>query len=164
MLTLCVCKAVGVPEPKYGTDGLFVWITFKRPYSNTNSDTYSDTYSNTNSDTYSDTNLNTNLDTNLDTNSDTYSDTYSDTNLDTNLVTNSDGRLFLSDRQKEVLFYCISPRSSCEILNHINVTYHNKNIAKYITSLVDAGLLERTQPESPNSPNQKYVLKRSKNG
>ena len=25
------CKAVGLPEPEYGTDGAFVWITFKRP-------------------------------------------------------------------------------------------------------------------------------------
>ncbi len=41
------CKAVGLPEPEYGTDGLFVWITFKRP------------------------NAVANLDTNLDTNSDT---------------------------------------------------------------------------------------------
>ena len=162
MQTLCACKAAGVPEPTYGTDGLFVWITFKRP----------------NLDTYSDTNLDTNLDTNSDTNSDTNtplnitdkcntshnqhinSDTYSVSNLDTNLDTNSDGRLLLSDRQKEVLRYCIFPRSSREILNHINVTYHNKNIAKYITLLVDAGLLDRTQPDSPNSPNQKYVIKR----
>ena len=27
------CKAVGLPEPEYGTDGAFVWITFKRPNS-----------------------------------------------------------------------------------------------------------------------------------
>ena len=27
------CKAVGLPEPEYGTDGGFVWITFKRPNS-----------------------------------------------------------------------------------------------------------------------------------
>ena len=33
------CKAVGLPEPEYGTDGAFVWITFKRPSSVTNSDT-----------------------------------------------------------------------------------------------------------------------------
>ena len=26
-----VCKAAGVSEPEYGTDGLFVWIIFKRP-------------------------------------------------------------------------------------------------------------------------------------
>ena len=25
------CKAVGPPEPEYGADGLFVWISFKRP-------------------------------------------------------------------------------------------------------------------------------------
>ena len=25
------CKVVGLPEPEYGADGLFVWITFKRP-------------------------------------------------------------------------------------------------------------------------------------
>ena len=31
------CKAVRLPEPEYGTDGAFVWITFKRPNSVTNS-------------------------------------------------------------------------------------------------------------------------------
>lgn len=30
------CKAVGLPEPEYGTDGGFVWITFMRPNSVTN--------------------------------------------------------------------------------------------------------------------------------
>ena len=50
------CKAVGLPEPEYGTDGAFVWITFKRPNSVTNLDT--------NLDTSLDTNLGTNLDTN----------------------------------------------------------------------------------------------------
>ena len=33
------CKAVGLPEPEYGTDGGFVWITFKRPNSVTNPNT-----------------------------------------------------------------------------------------------------------------------------
>ena len=28
---------VGLPEPEYGTDGTFVWITFKRPGYVTNS-------------------------------------------------------------------------------------------------------------------------------
>ena len=32
------CKAVGLPEPEYGTDGAFDWITFKRSNSVTNSD------------------------------------------------------------------------------------------------------------------------------
>ena len=113
------CKAVGLPEPEYGTDGTFVWITFKRPNSITNSVTNSVTDSDTNSDT-----------------------------------------LTLSDKQKEVLAYCIIARSSREILEHIGVTYQFKNIVKFINSLVDVGLLERTIPDAPNSPRQKYVAKR----
>ena len=41
------CKAVGLPEPEYGTDGGFVWITFMRPNSVTNPVTNSDTDPNT---------------------------------------------------------------------------------------------------------------------
>ena len=37
------CKAVGLPEPEYGTDGGFVWIIFRRPNSVTNPDTNLDT-------------------------------------------------------------------------------------------------------------------------
>ena len=33
------CKNAGLPEPEYGTNGLFVWITFKRPSLGTSSDT-----------------------------------------------------------------------------------------------------------------------------
>lgn len=40
------CKAVGLAEPEYGTDGGFVWITFKRPNSVTNSVTNSNTFIN----------------------------------------------------------------------------------------------------------------------
>ena len=45
------CKAVGLPEPEYGTDGGFVWITFMRPNSVTNSITNPDTNPNTNPNT-----------------------------------------------------------------------------------------------------------------
>ena len=117
------CKAVGLPEPEYGTDGGFVWITFKRPNSVTNSVT----------------NTVTNSDTNSDTN---------------NNITQK-----LSDKQKEILAYCIIPRSSREILEHIGVTYHNKNIEKYINQLIGLKLLRRTIPNNPYSPYQKYVIK-----
>ena len=40
------CKAVGLPEPEYGTDGGFVWITFMRPNSVTNFDTNLDNFIN----------------------------------------------------------------------------------------------------------------------
>lgn len=102
------CKAVGLPEPEYGTDGAFVWITFKRPNSVTNLDTYP----------------------------------------------------VLSDKQKEVLAYCVIPRSSREILEHIGMTNHSKNRDKFVNHLVSKGLLERTIPDSPNSPLQKYIVKR----
>ena len=106
------CKEVGLPEPEYGTDGGFVWITFTRPNSVTS------------------------LDTSLDT------------------------RQELSDKQKEVLAFCIIPRSSREILEHIGVINHSKNRDRFINLLVNIDLLERTIPNIPNSPQQKYVVNR----
>lgn len=119
------CKAVGLPEPEYGTDGAFVRITFKRPSRVAN--------------------LDTNLDTNI--------------NSNINSNTNSDTKYDLSDKQKEVLAYCIIARSSREILEHIGVTNHTKNRDRFVNYLVDEGYLERTIPDSPNSPQQKYVVK-----
>ena len=107
------CKAVGLPEPEYGTDAGFVWITFMRPNSVTNSDTN----------------------------------------------TNTNGAQQLSDKHKEILAFCIVPRSSREILEHIGVTYHNKNIEKFINQLIGLKLLRRTIPNNPYSPYQKYVIK-----
>ena len=106
------CKTVGLPEPEYGTDGSFVWITFKRP------------------------NASANLDTNLDT------------------------KIHLSDKQKEVLAFCVVPKSSREILVHIGVTNHTRNRDRFVNYLVDEGFLERTIPDVPNSPQQKYVVKK----
>ena len=198
------CKSVGLPEPEYGTDGSFVWITFKRPKPDGYLDTYLDTYSDTNPDNQDVTSLDTNnnTDTYSDTNPDnqevtspvsnsvSYSDTYSDTNPDYQTVTspysntnpdyqivtninpntnpdyqtvtspNANTEMSLSDRQKEVVAYCIIPRSSREILEHIDVTYHNRNIMRFIHTLVNAGYLVRTFPNSPNAPTQKYVAKR----
>ena len=144
------CKAAGVPEPTYGTDGLFVWITFKRPDLDTNSDTTPDT--------------NTPLNITNKCNTSHNQRSSSDSNSDSSSDSSSDSNLLLSDRQKEVLLYCIFPRTSREILEHINVTYQKWNIDKFINTLIDAGLLERTIPNTPNSPNQKYVVKRSRNG
>ena len=156
-------KSVGLPEPEYGTDGSFVWITFKRP----NPDTYSDTYL----DTYLDTNLDNQVVTSHVSNSVTNSVAHPDTNPDNQVVTNlnpdtnpdnqkvtgSDYKMFLTDKQKEVVAYCIIPRSSREILEHIDVTYQNRNIMRFITTLIENGYLVRTIPDSPYSPLQKYV-------
>ena len=92
------------------------------------------------------------LDTNLDTNL--------DTSLDTNTVEDSRKTEGLSDKHKEVLAYCVVARSSREILDHIGVTNHSKNRERFVNLLVDKRLLERTIPDSPNSPRQKYVTKK----
>lgn len=62
----------------------------------------------------------------------------------------------LTDKQQEVLNYCSVPRTSRDILDHLGIVYHSKNIKRYITSLVDSGLLLMSNPEKPNDRNQKY--------
>lgn len=97
-------------------------------------------------------------------NSVTNSVTDSITDSITNSITNSDTNYHiiqkLSDKQKEVLAYCIVPRSSREILEHLGVTYHNNNIAKFINYLIDLQLLEKTNPDTPNNPRQRYIIKK----
>ncbi|TWV14121.1 DUF4099 domain-containing protein [Bacteroidaceae bacterium HV4-6-C5C] len=65
----------------------------------------------------------------------------------------------LSNKQKDIVNYCNVPRSSKEILERVGVSYHSKNIERYINALVDLGYLEMTNPENPNASNQKYRKK-----
>jgi len=51
------------------------------------------------------------------------------------------------------------PETGREILEHIGVTYHHKNIVKFINSLIDDGYLVRTIPDKPHSSKQKYVVR-----
>ncbi|MGN1255289.1 MAG: Fic family protein [Prevotella sp.] len=52
--------------------------------------------------------------------------------------------------------YCSIPRTAREILEHIGIGYQTKNVKRYITYLVDSGLLLMSNPEKPNDRNQKY--------
>ena len=85
------------------------------------------------------------------------------TNSDTptsNSGTDSDTRrMKLKPKQKDIVNYCSVPRSSREILERAGVSYHSKNIQTYISSLVEAGYLEMTNPDNPNASNQKYRKK-----
>ena len=111
----------------------------------------------------SDTNLDTvrvNSDTDLDTvrvNSDTDLDT-AQTNPDTDLDTISQRRK-LTNKEKDIIQFCSVPRSAKEILDRVGVSSHTKNREKYVTSLVEAGYLEMTNPDNPNASNQKYRKK-----
>jgi predicted HTH transcriptional regulator len=62
----------------------------------------------------------------------------------------------LSGTRKNVIQFCSIPRSAREILEHIGYAYNSTNIANQIKPLVEYGFIEMTEPEKPNSKNQKY--------
>ena len=68
-------------------------------------------------------------------------------------------KLKLSKKQQDIRNYCSIPRSRQEILQRAAVSDHFYNRKKYIYDLVEAGVLERTIPDNPNDPNQKYRRK-----
>lgn len=102
------------------------------------------------------TNSGTNLDT-IQANSDTDLDT-AQANPDTDLDTVPQRRK-LTNKEKDIIQFCSVPRSAKEILDRVGVSSHTKNREKYVTSLVEAGYLEMTNPDNPNASNQKYRKK-----
>ena len=68
-------------------------------------------------------------------------------------------KLKLSKKQQDIRNFCSVPRNRQEILQRAGVTDHFDNRKKYIYNLVEAGVLERTIPDKPNDPNQKYRRK-----
>lgn len=62
----------------------------------------------------------------------------------------------LDEKHLAVLQFCNKPKSRSEILNHLKLSNHTKNYEKYIVLLIDRLILERTIPDSPKSPKQKY--------
>ena len=58
--------------------------------------------------------------------------------------------------QKNIVQFCSIPRSAREILNHIGYAYNSTNIANQIKPLLELGFIEMTEPDKPNSKNQKY--------
>jgi hypothetical protein len=68
-------------------------------------------------------------------------------------------RIKLSRIQKDILNFCSIPRTAQEIMDRIGLSNQSKNRVKYISSLVEAGYLEMTFPDSPSAKNQKYRKK-----
>ena len=62
----------------------------------------------------------------------------------------------LSKTHKNVIQFCSVPRTAKEILEHIGYSYNSTNLSNQIKALVKMGFLEMTEPEKPNSKNQKY--------
>lgn len=72
----------------------------------------------------------------------------------TNLVTRK-----LTKKEEDIRNFCSVPRTAQEIMDRLKISNQSKNRQKYITSLIELGVLERTIPEKPNDPNQKYRKK-----
>ncbi len=68
-----------------------------------------------------------------------------------NLVTRK-----LTKKEEDIKNFCSVPRTAQEIMDRLKISNQSKNRQKYITSLIELGVLERTIPEKPNDPNQKY--------
>ena len=62
----------------------------------------------------------------------------------------------LTNKQKDVVQFCSIPRTSHEIMEHLGIAYHSKNITKYITNLVTHNFLKMMNSD-PNASNQKYI-------
>ena len=62
----------------------------------------------------------------------------------------------LTSVQKDIVQFCSIPRTAKEIMDHIGYYNNSKNMTAYVRPLLEMGYLEMTEPEKPNSKNQKY--------
>lgn len=65
----------------------------------------------------------------------------------------------LTKKEQDIRNFCSVPRTAQEIMDRLGITNQSKNRQKYITSLLEIGVLERTIPNNPTDPNQKYRRK-----
>lgn len=76
---------------------------------------------------------------------------------DSRIIVRHDGSYrSLTGLQKNIVQFCSVPRSAREILKHIGYAYNSRNITMQIKPLLDLGFLKMTEPDKPNSKNQKY--------
>ena len=65
----------------------------------------------------------------------------------------------LTKKEQDIRNFCSVPRTAQEIIDRLGITNQSKNRQKYITSLIEIGVLERTVPDNLTNPNQKYRRK-----
>ena len=62
----------------------------------------------------------------------------------------------LSSVQKNIIHYCSIPRTAKDIMDHVGYYNNTKNMSSLVKPLLELGFLEMTEPDKPNSKNQKY--------
>lgn len=63
-------------------------------------------------------------------------------------------------KKEDIRNFCSVPRTAQEIMDRLGISNQTKNRQKYIASLIEIGVLERTIPDKPSEPNQKYRRKK----
>ena len=58
--------------------------------------------------------------------------------------------------QKDIIQFCAIPRTAKQIMDHIGYYNNSKNMTTYVRPLLEMGYLEMTEPDKPQSKNQKY--------
>jgi ATP-dependent DNA helicase RecG len=61
-----------------------------------------------------------------------------------------------TEKELQILLFCLEPRSRSAILSKIGLSNHAKNYQRYISPLIDKGWLTYTLPNKPTSPSQQY--------
>ena len=56
----------------------------------------------------------------------------------------------------DIIVFCDTPRSMIEIMEHLGLKYRYNVKHRYIDPLIEGGFLVMTNPDKPNSRNQKY--------
>ena len=60
-------------------------------------------------------------------------------------------------RKAKILKFCAEPKPLFDIMQHLGLKARKNVMNVYITPMIEAGLLEMTEPDNPTSRNQMYV-------
>ena len=60
-------------------------------------------------------------------------------------------------KKAKILRFCTAPTPLLDIMLHLGLNARKNVMNVYITPMIEAGLLEMTEPDSPTSRNQMYV-------
>jgi predicted HTH transcriptional regulator len=61
-----------------------------------------------------------------------------------------------AERVEKILNYCKEPKTTSEIMTHLELTHREHFRSVILNPLIEKGLLFLTIPDKPNSPKQKY--------
>lgn len=60
-------------------------------------------------------------------------------------------------KKAKILRFCTEPKPLLDIMQHLGLKARKNVMNVYITPMIEAGLLEMTEPDNPTSRNQMYV-------